>query len=390
MFDFDTVTDRRTAYSDKWDVGANELPLSTADMDFKTAPVIMEALQKRLNQGLFGYTGLPKAWNEAYCRWFSTRHGFEMQPDKLIFSTGVVPTISAAVRKLTTPNENVVLLTPVYNIFFNSIINNGRRPLEVPLAEKNGVFDIDFDALESALSDPQSSLLILCNPHNPVGKIWDRETLARIGHLCVIHHVVVLSDEIHCDITLPGKNYVPFASVNEECRMNSVICLSPTKTFSLAGLQTSAAYAENPVLRHRLWREINTGECGEPNAFAIDAVLAAYNEGAPWLDAMREYVAENMRIIRTFAAEKLPQLHVIDSEATYLLWFDCRKVTKDDEALADFIREKTGLILNAGSHYGRGGEGFLRMNTAYPRVQIEDGLCRLEKGIRLWLEEKGQ
>ncbi len=376
-YDFDQVPDRRGSGSLKWDVGAGELPMWVADMDFPTCPAVREALAARVAHGVFGYTDVTEEWRRAVCGWFSRRHGLEPDPDWLIFATGVVPILSSVVRKLTTPNENVLLLTPVYNIFYNSIINNGRRPLEVPLVYADGAYRMDFAALEAGLADPQTTLMILCNPHNPVGKIWDRETLERIGVLAARHHVVVVSDEIHCDLTDPGRAYVPFASVSETCRENCVVCFAPTKTFNLAGIQTAGAMVPNPFLRHKVWRALNTDEVAEPNVFAMPAAVAAYTEGDEWLDALRAYLFENKQTVRRFLSERLPAVRLVPGEATYLLWLDCAAYTDDSARLAAEIRAKTGLYLSDGVQYGKGGETFLRMNIACPRARVLEGLERL-------------
>ncbi len=376
-YDFDQVPDRRGSGSLKWDVGAGELPMWVADMDFPTCPAVREALAARVAHGVFGYTDVTEEWRRAVCGWFSRRHGLEPDPDWLIFATGVVPILSSVVRKLTTPNENVLLMTPVYNIFYNSIINNGRRPLEVPLVYADGAYRMDFAALEAGLADPQTTLMILCNPHNPVGKIWDRETLERIGVLAARHHVVVVSDEIHCDLTDPGRAYVPFASVSETCRENCVVCFAPTKTFNLAGIQTAGAMVPNPFLRHKVWRALNTDEVAEPNVFAMPAAVAAYTEGDEWLDALRAYLFENKQTVRRFLSERLPAVRLVPGEATYLLWLDCAAYTDDSARLAAEIRAKTGLYLSDGVQYGKGGETFLRMNIACPRARVLEGLERL-------------
>ena len=255
-YDFDALTDRSGTYSLKWEEAGDALPMWVADMDFQTAPPIREAMRRRLDHGVFGYSIVPDEWTDAYIGWWRDRHGVTFERESLIFCTGVIPAISSMVRKLTTPAENVVIQTPVYNIFFNSILNNGRNVLEAPLTYNAaaGRYAIDWEDLERKLADPQTTLMILCNPHNPSGQIWDRETLARLGELCWEHHVTVISDEIHCDLTDPGFGYVPFSSVSEHCRMNSVTCIAPTKTFNLAGLQTAAVMVPDPVLRHKVWR----------------------------------------------------------------------------------------------------------------------------------------
>lgn len=385
-YDFDKQINRRNTNSLKWDVKENELPMWVADMDFETAPEIQAAIRKRAAHGVFGYSTVPEEWYQAYIGWWKRRHNFQMEKDWLIFCTGVVPAISSMVRKLTTPAEKVLVLTPVYNIFFNSIVNNGRQVLESRLKYDGEAYQVNFEDLEQKLADPQTSMMILCNPHNPVGKLWDRETLERIGELCWKHHVVVVSDEIHCDLTDPGCSYVPFASVSGHCRENCVICIAPTKAFNLAGLQTAAVAVPNPVLRHKVWRGLNTDEVAEPNAFAIDAAIAAFTEGADWLDALREYILENKNTAAKYIREQVPQMEAVPSQATYLLWLHCSRMAGFAAEAAEYIREKTGLYLSAGNQFGAGGGDFLRMNIACPREVLEDSLHRLKEGIAAYEE----
>lgn len=385
-YDFDRIIDRRRTDSLKWDVAENELPMWVADMDFETAPAIREAIAARAAHGIYGYTVLPDAWYVAYIGWWQKQHGFTMERDWLIFCTGVVPAISSIVRKLTTPAEKVLVMTPVYNIFFNSIRNNGREVLACPLHFDGEGYSIDFEELEQKLADPQTTLMLLCNPHNPIGKIWDRETLAVIGTLCRRHHVTVVADEIHCDLTAPGRNYVPFASVSADCRDNSITCLAPTKAFNIAGLQTAAVSVPDPTLRHKVWRGLNTDEVAEPNAFAVTAAIAAFTKGAPWLSELRAYIAENRRVTTAFVEKEIPQIHVVGGDATYLLWLCCNRLQTDSATLAAFIRKETGLYLSAGRAYGGDGDAFLRMNIACPRAILEDGLGRLKKGIDAFIK----
>lgn len=380
-FDFDTPVDRRGSGSLKWDVPAGELPMWVADMDFRTAPAVRDALAGRLAHGVFGYSVVPDEWYSAYCDWWRERHGVTFDPAWLTFTTGVVPALSSIVRKLTTVGENVLIMTPVYNIFFNSIVNNGRHVLESPLRYEGGVYDIDFADLERKLADPETSMLILCNPHNPVGKIWSRETLARIGALAKKHHVLVVSDEIHCDLTDPGCAYTPFASVSDDCREVSVTLIAPTKAFNLAGLQTACTVTPDPTLRHRVSRGLNTDEVAEPNAFAVTAAVAAFTKGAPWLDALRTYLYENKCLVRETLAHECPDLRVTPSDATYLLWLDVSRIVPDADRLADHLRRAAGLYLTAGSEYGESGRAFLRMNVAAPRATVEEGLRRLTRGL---------
>ena len=380
-YDFDTVIDRKNTASLKWDVKENELPMWVADMDFRAAPEIIEAVTKRVEHGVYGYSVIGDEWYEAYINWWSKRHGLTMEKDDLIFCTGVVPAISSVVRKLTTPAEKVLIQTPVYGVFWNCILNNGRQVIENPLSYDWHEYAIDFKDLEEKLSDPQTTLMILCNPHNPVGKIWDRETLAKIGSLCKKYNVTVLADEIHCDLTDPGCEYIPFASVNEECRDISVTAIAPTKTFNLAGFKTAAVYVHNKLLRHKVWRGLNTDEVAEPNAFAVTAAVAAFNEGGQWLDELREYIAENKAIVRDFLQSELPWMRLVPSQATYLLWLDCGEVTDDAKKLAEFIREETGLFLSHGNQFGGNGNKFMRMNVACPKATLRDGLERLKAGM---------
>ena len=380
-FRFDAPPSRRGTACYKWACGPEELPMWIADMDFAAAPAILEALRARVDQGVFGYDDLGDAWYAAYLDWWRERHGLTMEKENLIFSGGVVASLSSLVRKLTTPNENVVIQTPVYNVFFNSIVNNGARVLENPLRYDGADWTMDFADLEEKLADPQTSLMILCNPHNPVGRIWTRGELARVGALCQKHHVTLLSDEIHCDLTAPGLGYVPFAAVDEVCRAISLTCIAPTKAFNLAGVHSSAVYAADPVLRHRAWRALNTDEVAEPNCFAAPATVAAFARSGDWLDAARDYIWANKRLVSDFAARELPGVRAPVSEATYLLWVDVSALTGDVKSFTDRLRAETGLWVMPGTVYGAAGEGFFRMNVACPRSYVEDALERLRRFV---------
>lgn len=386
-YDFDKLTDRRQSGSMKWDVPEKELPMWVADMDFKTAAEITEALQKRAGHGIFGYTVVDDSWREAISGWWERRHNFKLDKDWLIFCTGVVPAISSAVRKLTTVGENVLIQTPVYNIFFNSICNNGRNVIENRLVYDKTGYRIDWKDLEIKLKNPQTTMMILCNPHNPTGTIWTRDELKRVGELCAANHVTVISDEIHCDLTEPGYGYIPFASVSEVCAQNSITCIAPTKTFNLAGLQTAAVVVPNRVLRHKIDRGLNTDEVAEPNAFAIEAAVAAFTRGDSWLDALKEYIAGNRRVASTYLEQEIPVISLVPSHATYLLWLDCSKVTGDTGELSRYLRSETGLYLSEGAVYGGHGNQFLRMNIATQRARVEDGLSRLKQGVEAYESE---
>ena len=383
-YDFDKVIDRSGTGSYKWKNGDAMLPMWVADMDFETCPSVKEALQKRAAHGIFGYSILGDGWCDAYAYWWKERHHFEIDKDWLEFVTGVIPAISSAVRKLTTPGEKVVIQTPVYPVFFNCILNNGRIVLENKLVydPETVSYSIDWEDLEAKLQDPQTSLMILCNPQNPSGNIWDNETLQKIGQLCYENNVIVISDEIHCDLVAPGKEYIPFASVSEINKKISVTCIAPTKAFNIAGIQTAAIVVPDSNLRYKMWRGINTDEVGEGNCFSVVAVESAFTqEGGEWIDALREYVWENRRIAEEYIREHIPQLKTIPSDATYLMWVDCTSVTKDSDELVDLLEKNAKLMLNSGVAFGGNGNTFVRVNLACPRSLLEDGLSRLEKGI---------
>lgn len=388
-YDFTTVPNRRHTNSVKWDVADNELPMWVADMDFQTAPEIKTTLADKVAKGIFGYSIIPDNYYQAVADWWRKRHGFAVQTDWILFCSGVVPAISSTVRRMTNPGEQVLVQAPVYNIFYNSIINNGRRQISSDLVYENGQYHIDFDDLEAKLADPLTTMMILCNPANPVGKVWSRETLQQIGELCLKHHVLVLSDEIHCDIvTDPTVQYTPFASISSDLANNSITCVSPTKTFNLAGIQTSSMIIPNPAIRERIDRGINNDEIAEPNIFAIDAAVAAFTKGEPWLNELLKQLAANKRSVTTFLNHELPEVTVASDTATYLMWLDVSAVTDDSVALCHFIRQKTGLFLSDGVEYGGNGNLFVRMNVACPDAELQDGLDRLKHGIKAFSAQK--
>lgn len=381
-FDFDKITDRRNTGSLKWDVRDGELPMWVADMDFETAPAVKEAVMHVAERGIYGYSTVPDEYFLSISDFWYERCGFRFDPSWMVYSNGIVAAISSMVRKFTTPAENVLIQAPVYNIFYNSILNNGRNIISNDLVYDDGEYRIDFSDLEEKLKNPQTSLMILCNPHNPVGKIWDRETLAKIGELCYKYGVTVISDEIHCSVTAPGKSYVPFASASEMCADISLTCVAASKAFNLAGLQSACVIAKNPILRHRAWRGINTDEVGEPNVFSIDANIAAYRHGGEWLDAVNEYIFENKKYAVDYIKKNIPGVKAALSEATYLLWTDVSAYTENSEEFARDLREKTGLYVSDGVEYGRGGEGCIRINLATQRANVIEGLKRFESYIK--------
>lgn len=384
QFDFDKIQDRRNTGSLKWDVAENELPMWVADMDFQAAPAILQAMEKKLQTGIFGYTVVTDEWYQAIINWWERRHHLTIRKEWLTFCTGVIPAISCAVKRITNIGDNIVVQTPVYNNFFHSIENHGRHVLENELKYDGMQYSMDFEDLEKKLAHPLTTMMILCNPHNPTGKIWNRQELERIGTLCKKYHVTVVSDEIHCDITEPGCEYIPFAGVSEICREISITCIAATKTFNIAGMQTAAIFTPNERIRNIMVRGLNADETAEPNAFAIDVVVAAFNQGEEWLDEFRLYIAENKKYAVEFMERELPSVKVVPAQATYLLWLDCGNFTKDSAELSRFIRRETGLFLTNGSQYRGDGNQFLRMNIACPKAVLTEGLQRLKKGIEAY------
>lgn len=385
MFDFDKIIERRNTDSLKWNVLENELPMWVADMDFESCPSVREALQKKVDQGIYGYSVIPKEWYEAYVSWWKNEHDILIPKDYLSFSTGVIPVISSAVRRLTHPNENVIIQTPVYNIFCNSILNNGARVLENPLKYNidSNDYDMDFEDLEKKLALPQTTLMILCNPQNPAGKIWSRSTLEKVGALCKKYQVNVICDEIHCDIVEPGKKYVPFASVSEDCREVSITCIAPTKAFNIAGLQTAAFFSFNKRLFNIVNRGINTDEVAEGNVFAVDAAVAAFTKGREWLCQLNKYIQENKEYAASFIASEIPAIKITKTDATYLLWADISALSKDSVTFCKFVRKNTGLYISNGLQYGSVCNSFVRINVACPKSVLQDGLSRLKKAVSM-------
>ncbi|MBQ8290187.1 MAG: pyridoxal phosphate-dependent aminotransferase [Clostridia bacterium] len=377
MYNFDIVPDRKGTYSYKWDSDKNALPMWVADMDFETAPEVKRAIVKRAEHGVFGYTYAPDELFSAVSDFWYRRHGFRFDTEYMVYSSGVVAAISSLVKRLTHPGESVLIQAPVYNIFYNSILNSGRRVVSNDLVRTDGGYEIDFADLEEKLSSPMTRLFILCNPHNPVGKVFTKDELCRIGTLCKKYGVTVISDEIHCEFTRPKRSYTPFASASDVCYEISVTLLSLSKAFNIAGLCSAFAVVKNPALRHQVYRTLNNDEVGEPNAFAVCANLAALTEGEAWLDAMLDYVNENKRIATEYIAKEIPRLSADNSEATYLLWVDISSLGMDSVSFTKELREKGGLYVCDGLEYGECGRYFIRINLATSRERVLKGLSLL-------------
>ncbi len=387
MTDFNRQINRRNTNSLKWNVLPTELPMWVADMDFATAPCVTKALSARAKTGVFGYEEVPDEWYNAYIDWWSKRHGVTFKRDWLCFVTGVVPAITSCVKSLTGPWDGVCVLSPVYDIFYHSIENTGRHVIECPLRYDGTTYSIDMADLDRCLSQPDVSLLILCNPANPVGRIWSKRELAMVGKLCALHQVTVISDEIHCDLVEPRKHYTPFAAASATCADISVTAISASKAFNLAGLQSAAVVVPNAELRSKVVRHLNYDEVAEPNSFACTATIAALTKGARWLDALRKHISANRRRVQQFLAAELPMLHAVKQQATYLLWVDCSAVTDDSDKLCDYIRSATGLYLSNGAKYRGNGKSFVRINVACPSATLDDGLDRLKRGVQAFIGE---
>ncbi len=373
-YDFENVISRHNTDSLKWDLFEDDLPMWVADMDFKVAPQIQEAILNRAKHPVFGYTIVPDELFEAYINWWNSRYDFNMSRCEMTYSIGVMPSISSMIRCLTDVGEDILIQTPVYHVFFYVIEDNNRNVLENKLIYENGEYRIDFDDLDEKLS--KVNLMILCNPHNPIGKIWSREELDKIEKLCIKHNVIIISDEIHCDLTDPGVKYNPVSS-----NSNVITCLSPSKSFNIAGFQSSIVHTKNQMLLDKIKTQLHIDNSDSCNVFATSAVIAAYNHSQDWLEELKEVLYENKQIVDKFLKEELPVLKLVPGDATYLLWIDCSKLNVSSKVLSEFLRSNQGLFLSAGIDFGENGDDFLRMNIACPQKLLIDGLNKLKGGI---------
>lgn len=387
-FDFDTVINRRGTNSYKWDIVKEEdvIPLWVADMDFKAAPAILEALKKRVEHGVFGYTLVPDSYYEAIINWFARRHNWQIDLSWIIYTTGVVPAVSCAIKALTLPGEKVLIQTPDYNCFFSSIKNNGCEVAENELVRRGDSYEVDFEDFERQCADEKTTVFLLCNPHNPAGRVWTKEELERMNDICLAHGVRVISDEIHCELVMPGHRFTPFAAISDACRDNSVVLNSPTKAFNIAGLQIANIICADPAMRRRIDRAVNINEVCDVNPFGVAALQAAYNESEEWLDSLNHYIWGNYLALKEFIAKELPRLEVTRLEGTYLAWVDIKATgLTSDEAYGKLMKEGR-VYVNSGTMYGRrAGEGYLRINLACPRATLLEGMKRMGGVLRQYL-----
>ena len=379
-FNFDELTERRGTSSMKWDGEgdpADVLQLWVADMDFRTAPVVTEAVLKRASSGIFGYTAVPDKYYIALERWFAERHGWTIDRQKVIYTSGVVPALSAIIKALTKPGQGVILQTPAYNCFFSSIRNNGCKIVENPLLRNETpdgfTFSIDFDSLEGLASDPDNTLMVLCNPHNPTGRVWTANELTRVADICSRHGVRVVSDEIHCELVHPtSRPYTPYATIDKD----AIVCCSPSKAFNIAGLQIANIVAPDMSTRSRIDRAINDNEVCDVNPFGVEALQAAYTpDGAMWLDELNRYLYDNYLCLRETFTKHLPALKVCDSESTYLAWVDITALGMTSDEVAELLLEKAGVRISSGKTYGD--DRYIRINYACPRRRLDEALSRI-------------
>ena len=385
-YDFSRPTDRRGTDSYKWDSApeADVIPLWVADMDFETFPGITEALQRRVAHGIFGYTRVPEAYYEAVCRWFGKRHGWHINREDIIYTSGVVPAVSAVIKALTLPGDQVIVQGPVYNCFFSSIRNNGCEMVSNSLIynKEELRYEINFDDLERKLKHERARLMLLCNPHNPGGRVWTRDELTRVAELCRKYGVRVVSDEIHCELTLYDNEYVPFGSLPDELSRGSITCCSPSKAFNTAGLQIANIVCRDAEVRNRIDRAININEVCDVNPFGVIALQAAYSdEGYEWLTQLRKYISANYDLLLERFARELPKCKVMRMEGTYLAWIDCSELHISSDEIEEMLMHENKVWVNAGSMYGAEGAAFIRINMACTSELLNEGITRMVNGL---------
>lgn len=385
-YDFDKIISRRGTNCVKWDefTDPDIIPLWVADMDFETAPSVQQALMKRMQHGCFGYTLVPESYYNATIQWFQHRHGWSIERPSFIYTSGVVPAISAIIKAVTSPGDKVLVQTPVYNCFFSSIRNNGCTLAENPLKMEGNRYEVDWQDFEAKCADPSVKVFLLCNPHNPAGRVWTCQELVQMGNICLKHGVFVISDEIHCEFVMPGHTYTPFSSISEDFAMNCAVCLSPSKAFNIAGLQIANIIVKNEKVRKRVDKAININEVCDVNPFGVIALQAAYSaEGEEWLNQLCHYISDNYLMACQLFTEALPQCPVTTLEGTYLMWVDIRATGKTSRQVTDHLLRKAKVYVNCGTMYGEAtGEGYIRINLATRRNLLEEGIMRIIKSLQ--------
>ncbi|ATV37415.1 cystathionine beta-lyase [Prevotella intermedia] len=379
-YNFDEFVNRRGTNSVKWDEEKEDgiIPLWVADMDFLAAPAIRRAVEERAKHGVFGYAIVGDSYYAAITNWFKRRHNWAIERDWIIYTTGVIPAISATIHALAMPGEKVLIQTPVYNCFYSCIRNQGLRVLESPLKREGDTYVVDWDDFEAKCADKKTTLFLLCNPHNPAGRVWTKDELARMNEICMRHDVKVISDEIHCELIMPGYVFTPFATVNADCQRNSVVFNSPTKNFNIAGLQIANIICADKEWYRRIDRAINIFEVCDVNPFGPLALEAAYNESEDWIDELMPYIADNYALLKDTFAKEVPSYEVLKLEGTYLAWVDIRKSGLTANALTEKLLREGKVQVNSGIIYSKNdGEGYIRINLACPRATLQEGLKRI-------------
>lgn len=380
-YNFDFSIDRRKTYSARWGVTENELPLNIADMDFEVLPEIKEAIKNRAELDCYGYIDTPKSYFEAYISWWKRRHDVELKLEWFSFSTSVVGSIDSILKRICKPNDQVVLFTPVYNVFFNCIRNNHLIVRECDLLEKDNSFEIDWDKFENILKEESTKAFILCNPHNPVGKGFSVSELDRIINLCAKYNVYLISDEIHCDLDMNIERYNSIFESRYSGYKNIILLISPTKVFNIAGLQSSAVVVKDKELHELVQNGLYQDDIGEPNYFAVDPIIAAYNFGDDYVNELNEYIKENKRIFSENLDKNASKLKIKGGNFTYLIWIDISYFGLDSKTFCERLKQETGLIVAPGINYGSNFDSFIRINLASPRKNIVDACHRLNSFI---------
>ncbi|WOC32621.1 MULTISPECIES: MalY/PatB family protein [Caproicibacterium] len=384
-YDFSSKVERRNTGSYKWDemyrkkpdVSPDTIPFSVADMELMNPPEIIMGLQSFLDSAVLGYTGMTPAYRQAVVSWMKRHHGWEPQESWMVTSPGVVPAFFNAVRAFTEPGDGVILMPPVYYPFLGAIEKNGRTAVENPLLLQGSRYTIDFADLERKARDPKNKLLLFCSPHNPVGRVWSKEELCRVAEICLANHVFVVSDEIHSDLLLPGVEHTVFATLSEEAAQNCIVCTAPSKTFNLAGMQTSNIFIPNAERRKRFEQEFAKAAMGGVGILGLKACQIAYTECDEWLRQLCELLQQNHELVRDFMAQNLPQVKVFPLEGTYLQWMDFRGLGMDYRELETFMQQKAEWFLDEGYVFGKEGRGFERLNLACPTAVLQEALERL-------------
>lgn len=384
-YDFDKIIPRRGTNSVKWDVAKEDgvIPMWVADMDFQAAPCIRQAMKERVDHGVFGYTLVPNSYYESIISWFDRRHQWHIDRNWILYTSGVVPAISAIIKALTEPGDKVLVQTPVYNCFFSSIRNNGCTTAENALVRKGNSYEIDFDDFERQAADEKTKVFLLCNPHNPAGRVWTPDELSRMNDICLRHGVKVIADEIHCELVMPGYKFTPFAAVSKACQDNCITTNSPTKSFNIAGLQIANIITNNDTIKRKIDRAININEVCDVNPFGVIALQAAYNEGESWIDQLNLYLWENYKVLKDFFQEHLPKLQVLKLEGTYLVWVDISATGLKADELTNELLQQGKVMVNSGTLYGKTtGADYLRLNIAMPRSLMLEALQRIAQVLQ--------